>query len=155
MAKAKAKAASGKQGGGSLMWLQGLACGGLAALVPGIALQVGILLLPAIAALILDREHGKPVARAVLLCTLAASVEPMRALWNSGQGADLGFSLVADLHAITLTWSAAAGGWLLTQVIPVAVGMVLGTTADRRSTELQEARARLMEEWGLAPPADQ
>ena len=155
MAKAKAKAASAKQGGGSLMWLQGLACGGLAALVPGIALQVGILLLPAIVALMLDRERGKPVARAVLLCTLAASVEPMRALWNSAQGGDLGFSLVADLHAVTLTWGAAAGGWLLTQVIPVAVGMVLNTTADQRSAELREARARLIAEWGLGNPADQ
>lgn len=138
-----------------MMWLQGLACGGLAALVPGIALQAGILLLPAIAALMLDRERGKPVARAVLLCTLAASVGPIRALWNSAQGGDLGFSLVADLHAVTLTWSAAAGGWLLTQVIPVAVGMVLDTTAGKRSAELREARARLIEEWGLGPPADQ
>ncbi len=155
MAKAKTKATSGKQSGGSLMWLQGLACGGLAALVPGIALQVGILLLPAIVALMLDRAAGKPVARAILLCALAASVEPMRALWNSGQGLDLGFSLVADFHAVTLTWSAAAGGWLLTQVIPVAVRMVLDTTADKRASDLREARARLIEEWGLGPPADQ
>lgn len=138
-----------------MMWLQGLACGGLAALVPGIAFQVGTLLLPAIVALMLDREHGKPIARAVLLCTLAASVEPMRGLWNSAQGGDLGFSLVPDLHAVTLTWGAAAGGWLLTQIIPVAVSMVLDTKADRRSAELREARARLIEEWGLEPPADQ
>ncbi len=47
----------------SLVWLQGLGCGAVVALVPAMALLLGALLLPGVLAVVYDRQAGRPVAR--------------------------------------------------------------------------------------------
>ncbi len=150
---AKAKAAR-QGGGGSLVWLQGLACGAMAALAPASAGQLAALLAPAIAALFLDRNSGKPIARAMLLFGLAASVEPVRLAWVAGRGG--GFERLMDPDALLPAWLAAAAGWLLAQAVPVVVGVVIDAGKRTRASALQEARATLVAAWGLEEePADQ
>ncbi|MBN8925512.1 MAG: hypothetical protein BGO51_13710 [Rhodospirillales bacterium 69-11] len=138
----------------SLVWLQGLACGALAALVPSLAVMIGILLGPGLVMLVLDQEPTKPVARAVLLCGVATVVDPIRALWSAGHGLDASLALAGDLRVVGTAWSAAAAGWLLAELAPVVVRAVLEAGGLARAAQLRAARARLAEEWGL-PDAEE
>ena len=139
-----------------MVWLSGLACGVLAAIAPGIATLAAGLLVPGAVALKLDREPGRPVARTVLTCGLAGCVHPVITLWNMGQSFDAAIAIVRDPATLGVAWSAAAAGWLLTQVAPLAVRAALEAAALARSTRLRAVRARVSETWGLNPaPSDQ
>jgi hypothetical protein len=70
-------------------------------------------------------------------------------LWNSGQSFDTAVAIVSDPVTIGIAWSAAAAGWLVTQIAPLAVRAVLEAGALTQATRLRAARARLAEAWGL------
>jgi hypothetical protein len=150
--------AAAPQGGkaSAIGWMQGLACGGLVAVLPPTALLLGALLGPALAALFLDRQPGKPVARSVLLFALAASVRPIRMLWVAGHTMATSIVLATDPDIVGTAWAAAAAGWLLAELTPLAVRIVLEAISRAQATRLLAARAALAEEWGLdkkaAPP---
>ena len=131
------------------MWIQGLLCGGLVAMLPPTALLLGVLLGPALLGLFLDAQPGKPVARSVLLCTLAACVKPVRMLWASGHGMAASMALASDADIVGTAWAAAAAGWLLAELAPVAVRVVLEGLSLRQAARLRAIRAELAEEWGL------
>jgi len=137
-----------------VIWLSGLACGALVAIAPGIATVAAGLLAPGAVALRLDREPGRPVARTVLTCGLAGCVHPVMMLWNTGQSFDTAIAIVSDPAIVGIAWSAAAAGWLLTQLAPLAVRAVLEATALTRSTRLRAARSRIGEIWGLDQAAN-
>jgi hypothetical protein len=131
------------------MWMQGLACGGLVAVLPPVALLLGVLLAPALFGLYLDRQPGKPIARSLLLCGLAASVKPVRTLWAAGHSMAASAALATDADVVGTAWAAAAAGWLLAELAPVAVRIVLEALSRTRAAQLRAARAVLAEEWGL------
>jgi hypothetical protein len=85
----------------------------------------------------------------VLTCGLAGCVHPVITLWNTGQSFDTAIAIVSDPATIGIAWSAAAAGWLLTQVAPLAVRASLEAVALARSTRLRVARSRIVEAWGL------
>jgi hypothetical protein len=151
-----AKAAGGTGAGGqpaegkSIVWLSGLACGVLAAVAPGIATLAAGLLTPGLVALWLDHEPGRPVARTVLTCGLAGCVQPVITLWNTGQSFDTALSIVTDPAMAGIAWGAAAAGWLLTQLAPLIVRVVLEAGSLARATRLRAARGRVIEAWGLS-----
>lgn len=62
----------------SFVWLQGLLCGALATLATPTALLLGVLLAPALLAIALDQDPGRPRARSIALFSMAASVGPLR-----------------------------------------------------------------------------
>jgi hypothetical protein len=133
----------------SLMWIQGLLCGGMVALLPSTSLLLGALLGPAMVALYLDPQPGKPVARSVLLCTLAACVRPVGALWSAGRGMAASVALATDPNTIGTAWSAAAAGWFLAELIPVGIRIVLEVLSLSQMARLRTTRAALIEAWGL------
>ena len=133
----------------ALMWIQGLLCGGLVAMLPPTALLLGVLLGPALLGLFLDNQPGKPIARSVLLCTLAASVKPVRLLWGAGHTMGASMALATDADTVGTAWAAAAAGWLLAELTPVAVRVVLEGMSLRQAARLRAVRAALAEEWGL------
>jgi hypothetical protein len=148
-------AAPGKSN--ALMWIQGLLCGGLVAMLPPTALLLGVLLGPALLGLFLDSQPGKPIARSVLLCSLAASVKPVRMLWAAGHSMAASMALATDADIIGTAWAAAAAGWLLAELTPIGVRVVLEAMSLRQAARLRAVRAALAEEWGLdgggeAPP---
>ncbi len=151
-----AKAKVAREGGSSLIWIQGLACGGMAALAPVAMLQVALLLAPGLVALAMDHRPGKPMARTMLLFGLAASVEPIRAAWANGSGPNL--DRVTDPTDLMTAWCAAAGGWLLAQLVPVLVGLAVDAAQRVRAERLRALRAELVRTWGLEaddPPGDE
>jgi hypothetical protein len=129
--------------------LLALAGGALVALSPDIALPVAILLLPGLLALVLDRSPGCGVARAILLFQLAASVHPVMDAWYSCSGIDGCMSYLGDWQSILPVWLAAAGAWVLTQVLPMGLKLLNDYRLRHRSAALVERRKTLVEEWGL------
>lgn len=149
-ASAKASNASvGPARSQALMWIQGLLCGGLVALLPPTALLLGALLGPALVALFLDSQPGKPVARSVVLCTLAACVKPVGILWGAGHGMAASLALATDADVVGTAWAAAAAGWLLAELAPIAVRVVLEALSLSQAARLRAMRAAVAEEWGL------
>jgi hypothetical protein len=146
---ARQAAASGSGGGRPVVWLSGLACGVLAAVTPGVAIVAVGLLAPGFVALKLDQEPGRPVARTILTCGLAGCVHPVMTLWNSGQSFGAAIAIVTDPSALGMAWSAAAAGWLLTQLAPLLVRAALEAAVLARATRLRVTRGRLAEAWGL------
>jgi hypothetical protein len=138
-----------------MTWLSGLACGVLAAVVPGVALVAFCLLAPALVALWLDREPGRPMARTILLCGLAGCVRPVITLWNVGHGLDTAWTIASDPSAIGPAWAAAAAGWLALQVVPLGVRAALDAAALARIARLRASRTRIAEAWGLEQSHDE
>jgi len=133
----------------SLVWIQGLGCGAVVALVPAMAVLFGVLLLPGVLAVLYDRQGGRPVARTVLLCGMAAAVAPMLTLWGAGNNMDACFALLGDLRVVGTAWSTASAGWILAELAPVGALVVLEAITQTRAARLRAARERLAAEWGF------
>lgn len=133
----------------SLIWLQGLLCGAMATLATPTTLLLTMLLAPSLLALALDRKAGRPKARSIALANMAASVAPLHSLWAGGHTMSAAIALLTDGGAVAGAWSAAAGGWLLAELAPVAVRAALDGTSAARATRLRAERARLSAAWGL------
>jgi len=132
----------------SMVWLQGLTCGAVVTLAPGVAVLLGLLLGPGLLALLLDREAGRPMARCVLLMGLATCVQPLRALWSDGQSLAVALALAGDLQVMGTAWSAAAAGWLMAELAPLGTRLVLEALARSRAAKLRSERDRLLAAWG-------
>lgn len=140
----------------SLIWLQGLLCGAMMTLATPTALLLGVLLGPTLLAIVLDREPGRPRARSICLCSMAAAVDPLRTLWSTGHNIATASALLGNVRILGIAWSAGAAGWLLAEVTPIAVRAALDALSIARTARLRAERARLAEAWGLdAPPEDQ
>ena len=137
----------------SLVWTQGLLCGAIVALATPTATLLGVLLGPALFALLLDREPGKPTGRCVALTSMAASVAPLKTLWMGEHNMAVAVALLGDLRIIATAWSAAAGGWLLVQMLPIGLRAFLEAHAIGRTARLRAVRTKLAELWGLDPAA--
>jgi hypothetical protein len=137
----------------SLVWLQGLLCGAMATLATPTAVLLGVLLGPALLAIALDHEPGRPRARSIALCAMAAAIDPLGTLWTTSHSMATVGALLSDLRVVGTAWSAAAAGWLLAEIMPIAVRAVLEALSIARAARLRSERAKLVEAWGLeAPP---
>lgn len=134
-----------------MVWAQGLLCGALAALATPTAILMGVLLGPALFAVLLDSEPGKPTGRCVVLASMAASVVPLKTLWMGGHTMAIALALIGDLRTVASAWSAAAGGWLLVQVLPIGLRVALEAHAIARTAQLRAERTKLVEVWGVGP----
>ena len=143
MAKAKA-AASPKR---SWFWLQGLLCGVVAATIPGTALLAAVLLGPSLAMLATEQVEGHPIARSMLLMGLAATVMPMRVLWDHGGSIDAALDVLGDPGRPLLAWGASGAGWLVGQVADLLTRFVMDAQAARAIQLLDQERAELTREW--------
>ena len=133
----------------SLIWLQGLLCGAMATLATPTTLLLTVLLAPSLLAVLLDHKAGRPMARSIALANMAASVTPLHALWAAGHTTSAALGLVTDAGIVATAWSAAACGWLLAELAPVAVRAALDGMSAARATRLRVERAQLSAAWGL------
>src|SRR5262245_38255604 len=121
----------------SLIWLQGLLCDALATPT---ALLLGVLLAPALVAMLFDHEPGRP---------RAGAIDPLRVLWTTSHSVATATALLGDLRVVGTAWIAAASGWLLAEIMPVAVRATLEAVSIARMARLRAERARLIAAWGL------
>jgi hypothetical protein len=117
-------------------------------LAPSLAIMLTFLLAPGLIALVLDRSPGRAVARGVLLFGLAAAVGPAKTLWEGGLAMPTAIQLMTDPLIFGTAWAAAAVGWLVGEVAPIVVEMVLTSSRKVRILKLEAARAKYAEERG-------
>ncbi len=133
----------------SLLWAEGALCGVAAALSPPTALLLAGLLAPGLVSLALDGLPGKPVARAVLLAGVTASIASLRQLWLDGTSLDAALNLLEDPLRLGTAWAAGATGWLISELAPIIARLLLDARSLIRAKELRAERERLQAEWNL------
>lgn len=139
------------RGPGKLVWLQGLGCGlAVAVATPCVVLTL-LLLAPGIGVLLLEREAGRPTARATLLCGGAMAVAPVAALWHVDLGIGGALTAAADMGVLGGCWAAQGVGWLVAQVAPVLIRLALEAHAAGNLLRLKAERAKYEAEWGIPP----
>jgi hypothetical protein len=143
----------GRGMGGVIVLLLALASGGLIALSPDIALPLAVLLLPGLLALIIDRTPGCGVARAILLFQGAACVHPVMDAWYRCAGIDGCMTYLAEWPTVLRVWLAAAGAWLIVQILPLGLKVLDDYRMRYRRSALAVRRDALAAEWGLEDDA--
>ena len=139
------------RGPGTAVSLQGLACGAVVTLATPSAVLGGLLLAPGVGALLLDREPGRPAARVALLCGAAMAAAPVAALWQAGLGVGAAVTAASDMTVLAGCWAAQGAGWLLAQVAPVLLRLILDAHARTTMARLRAERARYEADWGIPP----
>lgn len=120
------------------------------ALVPGLGIVVMVLLAPAAAGALLDRDPGRPLLRAMMLPAAAAAMIPIWQAWRLGAGLDAGLSVLADPVAIGWPWAAAGLGWLAAQAGESLASLLMSLRARRRRGAIEARLADLNAEWGTS-----
>ncbi len=137
----------------SWLWLQGLVCGAVMALVPATAVVALVLLAPGLIGYALEETAGKPVSRTMLLLGAAATFAPLRGLWDAGNTLDAAMATITDPVRLGMAWVAAGTGWMLSELTQLVGREVLEVLARHRAAALRQERAALEAEWGsLSPP---
>lgn len=131
----------------SWFWLQGVVCGAAAAIVPGTALMVAVLLAPGLAVAFTEKTQGRPMARAMILMGMATVCAPLRDLWEQGGSLDAALGVMADPTKPLLSWIATGFGWFVGQLTEVATRLVLDARAAQTLRTLKQERDTLMAEW--------
>ena len=136
----------------SWLWLQGAVAGGTAAILPGVALTIGVLLCPAMFFYMTEKADGRPISRAMLLCGSTALFRPLRTLWNHGGGLANALDLLADPGCPILAWVACAAGWLLCETAHTVTRLTSQLTVRQQIGTLEAERTLLLAEWTAGEP---
>jgi hypothetical protein len=150
---AKAKAPRVAMRPGSLLWLQGLVCGAIATLATPTFILGGLLLAPAMVSMVTDRSSTKSTARSVILFGLAGTVQALADLWRTGHTIANALDMASDTSTLATAWAAQAGAWLLCELGPLLIALVMDGMSGAKATRLRAARAAYEEQWGLPPSA--
>jgi len=134
---------------GSGMWLQGMICGAVLTFATPAALLAGVMLAPALVALVCERTPKRPVTRAVCLASLAFTFAPLWHLWVRGQSMGNALEIVADPAVLCPAWMAGAVGWALCEVLPVLLRITADLRAKARIEALKAEEQRLRASWDL------
>ncbi len=132
-----------------LGWLGGLGCGALLMLDPASLLFAAVLMSPTILMRAADDRPERSGTRAVLLCNLAAVVEPACRLWRNGPPT-IGTTLdeLARLDVVAAAWLAAGSGWLLSEMLIFSAQRWLEIKSARAVAHLDVEIEQLVGEWG-------
>ena len=133
---------------GRARWLPVLLAAIGIVLAPPSAALATVLLLPTAMAWLADSSPGRASTRAVMLFGLAASCGPFDMLWRSGHRLDTAITLITDPRAVSIAWAAQAGGWLLTQLLPLMIGAWFEAEIRLGVTRLEARKYSLLDEWG-------
>ena len=134
---------------GSLVWIQGLACGALLTFAMPTALLLAVLLAPSIICFLADTAPQRGVLRAVTLSCAAASFSPVWHLWQQAGRLDAAVASLSDLTTLMLAWGAGASAWALCQVIPVVLRTAWDMREATKARIMQSEIDQLVEEWAL------
>lgn len=136
----------------SWLWLQGLACGAALSVATAPALLVAVLLAPGLAAYMAERTPAKPTSEPMLVLGAATVFAPLRDLWEHGHTLGACLDMLANPTHIALSWSVAAGAWLMGQVGVLGAWQISQMTARHRTEALRREREALVAEWGTLDP---
>lgn len=158
MAKAaspeKTGAGRASGGAGALLWWGGLGSGALIVMSPASATMLVVLLCPILLLAMLPEEgQSGRIVRASLAFGVAASLHPLRALWDSGATLADALSLARQPTTLFPAWIAIGAGWLIAELASMLLRLVSEMAAAAQRRALAANLTALEEEWGtLLPP---
>ena len=131
------------KGGQAVVWAAGLGCGAVLAFDPATVLFTLVLLAPTLLMRVLD-GGSRSALRCVGFCNVAAAIDPLCRLWNSGMP-DVGgaMALLARPTTVPSAWAVSAAAWIGSELLIMIAHQVL-----RR---LDRVIAQLRDEWGSPP----
>jgi hypothetical protein len=136
-------------GGGLMLLVVGLGCGGVIAMAPDITAAALVLQIPGVLAWLVDPTSGKAIGRTILLFQAAASVHPIVSIWFQCDGLGACVAMVAERRTLLTVLLAVAGGFALTQVLPLILKLLDDARMKIRRAGLIAEREKLVEEWAL------
>ncbi len=140
--------------GGSMMWVQGLACGALLTFATPTALLLTILLAPAILCLLANPGCERGLLRAVASSCIAGSLAPLWHLWVGGGHMDDVALVLASPATLCIAWGGGAAAWSLCQILPVIVQAAWDGREANRTNAIQAELEGLGQEWSLTQTAE-
>jgi len=142
-----AKAKRAAAGGG--MWLQGMICGAVLTFATPSAFLAGVLLLPALVTLVIDRAPARKMTRAVALACSAFAYAPLWQLWVDGETMGLALKQILDPSVVCPAWLAGAFAWGVCEILPVGLRIMAEIRAKSRLAALRAEAEALRAAWDL------
>ena len=148
---AKAPKASGKKGGGALLWI-GIFIDGAVVLPVTIIAVPG--LIPGLVMWLTDRSRGRNLLVAAgtmnLAGVMAVALNLLRktSLFNFNESIPYAIQLLYDPANWIVMWGAAGIGYALFKIIPPLVAQALATAAAFRAQKLKKNQEELKRLWG-------
>jgi hypothetical protein len=107
------------------------------------------LLLPALLAVVLEREPGRPLTRTLLLFGIAGAWDPIAAFWQARSVNDVDWSAILGGRPLALAWLAQAAGCLLAEGAGLGFVLLADRESERIKAACQAEIAALRTEWSL------
>ncbi len=139
MTKVQAKGRAGLYG-------QGVLCGIAAAVLPGPALLLGVLIGPAVAIALFAQPAAERGLHPAVLLAGASAIVPLHQLWLTDVG--LGSALeLCQPETVVISWLAAAMAWVISEVAAIVGEHVQGIANTRKRKLLEAERSAIHSEW--------
>jgi hypothetical protein len=135
--------------GGSLLWVQGLACGALLTFAAPTALLAAATFAPALACRLVETSPNRAQARSVGLACAAAAIGPIWRLWVAGGAMQQAWVILSEPWTLPLAWGAGAGAWALCQTLPVLLRTMWDARDAARARTLAAELKACREAWRL------
>ena len=134
---------------GSVIWVQGLACGALLTFAAPTALLLIILFAPAFVCMLAETTARSGLTRAVGLGCAAASLGPVWRLWMAGDRMDQALATLSNSTTVALAWGAGACAWALCQILPVILARAWDAREAARTRSIQAEIDDHLATWSL------
>lgn len=106
-------------------------------------------LIPTYASWLLDNEKGKLTTITVASLNFAALTPLLLDLWDGSNNTTSGaISILSSPFAWLLMLAGAGMGWVLAQVVPGIIVMVISSRNKLRLENIRARQKKLVEEWG-------
>ena len=111
-----------------------------------ILLVVGML--PTAVVYFVDNSKTRSLFHTVMACNLAGVLPFVGELWASGNQTSMVGMMLSDMQRLLIMYSAAALGWGLMYVCPIAARFMISGINTHNIQKLKHRQKRLEEEWG-------
>lgn len=150
--KAQARGGAGKKkkSGGSayLFTLIGMIVVGLMVFATPALLLFAIGIVPAMVAMVVDREPGRNATIAVAATNVAGVAPFVVELMINGPTMARAMNMVTDVFVVAVMYGTAGIGWLLVLGMPRIAAVYLSVTNEAKVQIMRREQRRLVEEWG-------
>lgn len=124
-----------------------IAAGVSFAIIPTIVV-LSIALLPTGVAFLIERGKGWYCAVTVGSLNLAGASPYLTELWVKNHTVDGAISIITNIWAYLIIYSAAAFGWAIYSTMPALIGSFMAMGAGRRIAALRDQQKELVQKWG-------
>lgn len=117
-------------------------------------LVLAVCMMPTLAAWLVDRQPGRPLATSVCLLNLAGSLPGVIEVWTDGHDVAAARWVLSDAVTWLAAYGAAGIGWMLFIILPPVLRAYHARSTERRIRQLQKRQEALENDWGPEVAAD-